>query len=61
MSNYLYNSLEINDIINYIRKYAPLNLNNISYESKLIKNNELINFWTYILIIKKKIMKLKNL
>ena len=53
MSNYLYDSLEINAILNYIRKYTPLNLNELGYESKLIKNNELINFWTYILIIKK--------
>ena len=53
MSNFLYDSLEMNATISYIKKYYPVNLTNFFFESNLIKNNDLINYWTYILIIKK--------
>lgn len=53
MSNNLYDSLEINAIINYIKKYYPVNIKNFFFESELIKNNDLINYWTYVLVIKK--------
>ena len=53
MSNYLYDSLEINSTINYINRYYPVNLTNFFFESDLIKHKHLINSWTYVLIIKK--------
>jgi hypothetical protein len=53
MSNYLYDSLEMNATINYINRYYPVNLTNFFFESDLIKHNDLINSWTYVLIIKK--------
>ena len=53
MSNFLYDTLEMNATINYINRYYPVNLTNFFFESNLIKHNDLINSWTYVLIIKK--------
>ena len=60
-NRYYYDTFEINYTMNYINKYIPINLKHeFHFKSNLIKHNDHLYFWTYIITLSKPNTKIKE-